>query len=97
VIFEKTSYWVITLKQKITVNAVIFEKTSYWVLCRFCQSFDTLGAQYLFDLATVFKNSCFLQVGFEFTVGRLHGEGATVTESRFFTAVCTFSHLGDPL
>ena len=61
-------------------------------LSSFCQSFDTLGAENFFNLATVFKKCHLLQVRFELAVGCFHRERATMTKGRFLVTVCAYSH-----
>ncbi len=68
-------------------------KVKTYNLSSFCQSFDTLGAEDFLNLFTILIKRNLLQVWFEGSFGRLHGEGAIITKSRFLIAVSAYSHL----
>lgn len=75
------------LKAKNHEQAVIFA-----FLCRFRQSFDTLSAERFANFSAIFVKCNFLEIGFEFTPGRFHGERAVISERGFLTAVSAYSH-----
>jgi hypothetical protein len=70
----------------------LFSWKTYVLGGDFAHCLDTLGAQNLVNLVTLFHHDRLLQVGAEGTIGGALGEGAVMPEGGGFAAVCTFSH-----